>query len=111
MAEVLRFKMKKSGMVPPTLEDMVICVMASTSLRPEDIANISIRKFGKLLQRVDAKLHYKIYLSASLSGFVKFEGKDTLKHWMSGVEEDKWKDTMIDVESMKGKLAFDDKKK
>ena len=104
MEEAKRLKAKLSGTIPPTLEDQVVCIMASTSLRPEDIANLSIRKFGQLLQRVDAKLHYQVYLTASISG-TKFKDKTALKHWMSGNEVNRWKDTMISIETLKGKLG------
>ena len=105
MDEAKRLRAKMSGTLPPTLEDQVVCVMVSTSLRPEDIANLSIRKFGQLLQRADAKLHYQVYLTASMSGFTEFKDKKALKHWMSGTESDKWKDTMISIETLKGKLG------
>lgn len=109
MEETRRFREKMSGMVPPTLEDLIVCVVISTGLKVEDVEKLSIRKFGQLLQRIDAKLHYQIYLTSAMSGFTEFKDKSVLKHWMSGVEKDKWEDTMIDVETMKGKIAFDDK--
>jgi hypothetical protein len=110
MEEARAFRAKINGVIPPTLEDLVLCVMASTSLKPDDISNLSIRKFGQLIQRIDSKLHYQIYLTAAMSGMVEFKDKSILKHWMSGTEEDMWGDTMIDVETIRGKLAFDDKK-
>lgn len=110
MEEARRLRMRMSGTVPPTLEDMIVCVIVSTGLTLEDIKKTSIRKFGQILQRVDSKLHYQAYLTASLSGMVEFKDKKALKHWMSGAEENKWENT-ISVEAMKGKLAFDDKKK
>lgn len=104
------FKIKQSGTIPPSLEDLVICIMASTSLKPNDIAELSIRKFGQLVQRIDAKLHYQIYLTSAMSGMVEFKDKSVLKHWMSGENKDKWKDA-VEFETMKSKIAFDDKKK
>jgi hypothetical protein len=111
MEETKRLRAKMSGNIPPTLEDMIVCVMVSTSLSLEDIAKLSIRKFGQILQRADSKLHYQVYLTSAMSGFVEFKDKKILKHWMSGIESDKWGDTMINVETIKGKLTFDDKKK
>lgn len=111
MEEARRLKAKINGTIPPSLEDCVVCVMTATGLTTEEVANLSIRKFGQLLSRIDTKLHYQIFLTASLSGFVEFKDKSVLKHWMSGTDVDeKWKDTTISVESMKGKLAFDDLK-
>ena len=111
MEETKRLRARMSGNVPPTLEDMIVCVIVSTNLSLEDIAKISIRKFGQILQRADSKLHYQVYLTSAVSGFVEFGDKSILKHWMSGVEKNKWGDTMISVETMKGKITFDDKKK
>jgi hypothetical protein len=105
MEEARRFKMRKSGTIPPTLEDQVACVMASTALRPDDIANLSIRKFGQLIQRIDMKLHYEIYLTSAMSGFVEFKDKSVLKHWMSGIDTDKWKDTTMSIEDLTEKLS------
>lgn len=110
IAEAKRFKARLNGLVPPTLEDMIACVVVSTNMKPEDIEKLSIRKFEQILQRADIKLHYQIFLTATMSGFVKFEDKSVLNHWMCGIEETKWEDTMIDIDVMRGKLAFDDKK-
>jgi hypothetical protein len=103
--ESKRIRAKLSGIIPPTLEDQVVCVMASTSLRLEDIANMSIRKFGQLLQRIDTKLHYQVYLTASMSGLVQIKDKNALKHWMSGIESNKWTDNTISMETLMGKLG------
>jgi hypothetical protein len=105
MDEAVRMRMKQSGTIPPTLEDQVVCVMVSTSLTLDDIAKLSIRKFGQLLERADWKLHYQIYLTASASGFVEFKDKSILKHWMSGKEINKFKDTMISIEDLGNKLG------
>jgi len=34
------------------------------------VYDLPLRKFIKLLQRVDAKLHYEIYMGAAMSGMV-----------------------------------------
>ena len=71
LEEAENYKMRQNGYKICSLEEQMICVMISTPLKLEDIYNLTIRKFEKVLARVDAKLHYQIYLSASLSGFVK----------------------------------------
>jgi hypothetical protein len=106
MDEVKRLKMKQSGTIPPTLEDQVVCLMVATGLGIEEVSNLSIRKFGQLLKRVNAKMFYEIYLTASTSGFVEFKDKSALKHWMSGEEEDaKMKDTTMSLETISNKLG------
>jgi hypothetical protein len=104
--EVKRLKIKQSGTIPPTLEDQVVCLMVATGLSSEEIFNLSIRKFGQLLKRVNAKMYYEIYLTASVSGFVEFKDKSLLKHWMSGEEKNSdFEDTMISIESLETKLG------
>lgn len=82
LEEALAIKQKMSENKMCSLEDQMICVMISTSLKLEDIYKLSIRKFSKVLERVDHKLHYEIYLSASMSGLVKFDDTSFIKHWM-----------------------------
>jgi len=86
-AEEIRRKM--SGNKQATLEDYIISLAVSTGWKYDDIYNMPIRKFRKSLERIDHKIHYEIYMNASLSGFVKFEKKDAIKHWMSSLEKDK----------------------
>lgn len=89
---------KKMG----TLEDQKICVMISTSLKWEDINNLTIRKFIKTLQRVDYKLHYEIYKTASLSGMVEF--KKEIDHWMTEIRNEKYADVIVDYGEIQDKL-------
>lgn len=72
-----------------SLEDQIVCVLISTNLRLETIYDLPIRKFIKILERADAKLHYEIYLSASMSGMVEFKDKSFIKHWMSDLTKPK----------------------
>jgi len=72
-----------------SLEDQMICVMISTPLSLDEIYKLPVRKFIKILERVDARLHYKIYLSASMSGMVEFKDKSFIKHWMSDLSKKK----------------------
>jgi len=86
-----------------SLEDQLICVLISTSLSMDDIYNLTIRKFSKILQRVDYKLHYEIYKTASMSGFVKFE--QGIDHWMSDLSvDDKYADVKVDFEEFRNKV-------
>ena len=79
----------REGTKMASLEDQMICVLISTNMSLQDIYSLSIRKFVKILERVDALLHYKIYLSASMSGFVEFKDKSFIKHWMSDLTRNK----------------------
>jgi len=88
LAKKLRAKMN-GGAKMASLEDQIICVLISTSMSLEQIFSLSIRKFVKILERADAKLHYEIYLSASMSGFVEFKDKSVIKHWMADLTKEK----------------------
>ncbi len=88
MKKAQELRRKSSGKMA-SLEDQIVCVMISSNLSLEQIYNLSIRKFSKILERADAKLHYEIYLSASMSGMVEFKDKSFIKHWMSDLTKQK----------------------
>ena len=88
MKKAQELRRKSSGKMA-SLEDQIVCVMISSTLSLEQIYELSIRKFSKILERADAKLHYEIYLSASMSGMVEFKDKSFIKHWMSDLTKPK----------------------
>lgn len=99
------YKMRQNKQKMCSLEEQMICVLISTSLTMEDIYKLTIRKFEKILQRVDAKLHYQIYLSASMSGMVKFKDDNAIQHWMNDLtKEDKYSDVKVDMDEMRNKI-------
>lgn len=111
MDEARRLRDKMNGVQMGSLEDLVVSVVASTSMTIEDIYKLSIRKFTKILQRLDLKLHYQIYLSASMSGMVKFKDKDFIKHWLSSLDKkNDFEGTTIGLEQMKSHISFEDLK-
>jgi hypothetical protein len=85
-----------------SLEDQIICVLISTPLNLEQIKNLTVRKFSKILQRVDYKMHYEIYKTASMSGLVSF--KEEIDHWMSDISIDKFANKMVDFNQLKNKI-------
>lgn len=99
------YKMKQNEYKMCSLEDQMICVLISTSLKLEDIYKLTIRKFSKILERVDYKLHYEIYLSAEMSGMVKFKDENKIKHWMADLtKSDKYEDVKVDADEMHHKI-------
>lgn len=54
------------------LEDLIVCVTISTNYKLEDIYKLPIRKFNKILERIDKKMNYQIMKTAEMSGMVKF---------------------------------------
>ena len=86
-----------------SLEDQIICVMlALNEVDNKKIHNLTIRKFTKILQRYDYKLHYEIYKQAECSGMVTF--KEDIDHWMSELSSKKYSDVIIDYGEFKSKI-------
>jgi len=83
-----------------SLERQIVCIMASTSYKKEDIMNMPIRKFILLLQIIDSKLHYEIYKTGECSGMVSF--KQPITHWMY-YKNNKF-DSLIKYDSFKEKM-------
>lgn len=100
-AKEIKRKIQNSKMC--SFEDQLICVMISTPMKLEDVYNLSIRKFSKIIKRIDHKLHYQIFKTASMSGFVTF--KSEIKDWMADLEnEDKYADVKVDEKEIKDKI-------
>ena len=86
-----------------SLEDQIVCVMLALHETDESkIHNLTIRKFSKILQRYDYKLHYEIYKQAECSGMVTF--KEEINHWMSELSNSKYSDVVVDYSEFKGKI-------
>lgn len=88
------------------LEDQIAALISSTSLTVDDVSNLTIRKFTKIIERLDAKLHYQIYLAASMSGMVTFKDTSFIKHWLSDLsEKDKFGGNAVESKTIEGKLS------
>lgn len=88
-----------------SLEEQMICVLISTPLKFEDIYELTIRKFTKIIERVNLKMHYQIYLSASMSGLVKFKNDDAITYWMADLSKtDKYAEVKVDMDAMREKI-------
>lgn len=111
MEEARKLKEKMSGNSKTgSLEDLVVSVVISTSLRIEDIYGMTVRKFTKVLQRLDHKMHYEIFTSASLSGLVKFKEKDFIRHWLADLSKGDLDDVTVGYDEIKSHISFDDLK-
>lgn len=106
MDEARMMKARDSGNKPASFEDTILCLVASTSMSLNEVYDLPLRKFIKLLQRVDAKLHYEIYMGAAMSGMVEFKDKKILRHWMSDLEkENKNDDVLLGFDEINNKIA------
>lgn len=102
---------KLSGEKNGSLEDYMVSLSIFTGWDFEYIMNMTIRKFIKCIRRMDALIHYKIYVGASVSGFVNFKDKSPLRHWMRDLDdEDKYENVSIDYDEMQNKISFESAK-
>ena len=100
--EARDFKNKNKKKVG-TLEEQIICIMAKTSYDIDKIECMSIRKFQRLLKRIDFVMHYEIYKTAEISGTVEF--KQPVEHWTTTLEvQDEYSDVIADYNGFKGKF-------
>lgn len=66
------------------LEDLIVCVTISTVYKLEDIYKLPIRKFNKILERIDKKMNYQIMKTAEMSGMVKFNSE--IEDWRTDTD-------------------------
>ena len=91
------------------LEDQMVAVSIATGIPLEQVYDMSYRKFTKAIERTDMLIHYKIFLQASMSGMVEFKDKSFIKHWLKEIKPDAL-DGLVEFDSMKRKMNFEDKK-
>ena len=104
MEEARRLRAKMNQMKMASLEEQIISVAINTGWDLEKIYNLSMRKFIKTLHRADHILHAKIYLAASMSGFVEFKDKSFIKHWLAEIDTDSNKDVTVPLEDVQSKI-------
>lgn len=105
------YKEKLQNRTPASLEDYIVAMSVATGWRLEDIYNMPVRKFQKAITRLDNLIHYKIYLSASMSGMVEFKNKSFIKHWLSNLDvKDKYADVSVDLDALQDKISLESAK-
>jgi hypothetical protein len=111
LEEARKYKAKLNNQKMAGLEDQIISVGIYTGWELSRIYDLTIRKFIKALQRADHMLHQKIYLGASLSGFVEFKDKSFIKSWLVDLDQkDNYGDVSVDLDSLGNKLNFNEAK-
>jgi hypothetical protein len=111
LEEAMRYKAKLTGSKPGSFEDYIVSLSIATGWSFDYIYAMTARKFIKSVKRLDNLIHYKIYLSASLSGMVEFKDKSFIKHWLTDIEEkDKYGDVSMDLEVMQNKISMESAK-
>jgi len=111
LEEAQNYKNKLSDSKPASIEDYIVSLSISTGWTFEYIYSMPLRKFLKSIKRMDNLLHYKIYLASSMSGMVEFKDKSFIKHWLSNLEEEKYSDVSVDLDTMQNKISLESAKK
>jgi len=107
LEEAMEYKNRLSGTYSGTFEDYIISLSIITGWKLDYIHSMTIRKFVKSIRRIDNLIHYKIYLSASMSGMVEFKDKSFIKHWLVNLDsENKYKDVSMDLDTMQNKVSL-----
>lgn len=94
-----------SGDKMGNLEDQLICLSLGYGLPYGEVGKVSLRKFNKMISYMNKKMHYEIYLQASMSGMVEFKDKSVLKHWMTAENDDKYGDLLLDADAINGRIG------
>jgi len=109
--EAKKYKQKISGEVPGSFEDYIVSLTVATGWTLEYVYSMSVRKFIKSIRRLDSLIHYKIYLSASMSGMVTYKDTSFIKHWLLGsADDDRYKDVSVDLDTVQRKVSMESAK-
>ena len=86
-----------------TLEDYVDSMIVALRYDETEIAEMPIRKFWRLIERLNLHENYIIMRTGECSGMVTF--KEPIKHWMIELgSEDKYKDLKADEKALSDKI-------
>jgi len=100
----------KGGTKMASFEDQIVSLSMASGIPMEQIYDMTYRKFLKSVSRMDLLIHYKIYLQSSLSGMVTFKSTNFIKHWLTQTKDDKDDNGLLELDAVKDKLNFNDKK-
>ncbi len=104
--EAMKLKQVTASYKLATLEEQIIALSMYSGLSFEAIYQMSIRKFFMSIRRTNHMIMSNIYLTASMSGFVKFKDKSIQKGWLADLDGDKYADVKIDPDDVRDKVNF-----
>lgn len=104
IVKAINLKSKNSGIEMATLEEQIICILISSNMSIEEIKQLSLRKFKKILQRIDHKMHYEIYTLGSLSAGIPM--KQEIPHWLATLEKSKFDQHISSYEDVQNKVKM-----
>ena len=109
--EARRYKQKMHGK-PASLEDYLVSVAVTTGWTLDYIYTMPIRKFQRVMKRLDNYIHYKIYLAASMSGMAQFSDTSMIKHWLSNLDAtDKYGDVSVGLDKIQDTISLESAKR
>lgn len=87
-----------------TIEDYIDSLMVALNFSEDQVRNLPIRKFWRLIERINMHESYTICKTGESSGFVTY--KEPIKHWMTSKNvDDEFGDVKIDDKSLKNKIG------
>lgn len=95
-------RLENKGRHTVSIEKQITAIVIGSSLKYEDVLNLTIRKFYIMLEMIDKRLHYEIYKTASMSGMVEF--KTEIEHYLSETDTLGIDDKVIDVGTLSSKF-------
>jgi len=104
----LDFKSKASGKESSAdFENQITALAVVTGWEIGYIHSLSLRKFRQAIARVDKFETWKIFMAASMSGFVKIPaGTPGLEHWLSDLSnKDKYSGVKTSVDTLTKKVS------
>jgi hypothetical protein len=104
LEEDLRQKreIENKNIVQPDLEVQRCCISSGSAYKIEELNEMTLRNFVLLLQKIDCKLHYRIYKANENSGAVTFKGG--LDHWIYQKKKSNL-DSLVSFDSFKQKMS------
>ena len=103
--EARDYKNRINGNNPASLEEQIVALSAYTGWDLEKIYNLTVRKFIKLIRRINHMIYSQMYLQASLSGMVTFKDKSVLRGWLVDLDdEEENKDVTMDLEELESTI-------
>ena len=90
--EKMRIQMANND-VHATIEKKVIGLSVATHYKPNEVYDMSIRRFTMSLSTVDDLINYKIMKQSVMSGFVSLPKGKTVEHWLYKPNKDIYGDS------------------
>lgn len=86
------------------IEDYIDSLCVSLKVTGNYVSNMSIRKFWRIIKRIQKQEEYQSCHSAEMTGMVTF--KEPLRHWMTSIEKiDKYDNLKADEKEVRGKIG------